>query len=68
MMVRCGNGFLDGLKIFGAGVKKEMDVGVDQAGEKGGVAEIDDFGAGGVGDFCADFGDGVAIDRFRRAW
>ena len=40
-----------------------MDVGVDQAGQQGAVAEIDDFGAGGMRDGGADFGDAVALDE-----
>jgi len=51
------------LKIFRTGVKEEVDVRVDKAGEKSGIAEINDFGAGGAGDFRADFGYGAAIDQ-----
>ncbi len=57
------DGFLDGLQIFGAGVEEEVDVGVDQAGEQGGVAEVDDFGVRRARDFRADFVDAVALDE-----
>jgi hypothetical protein len=57
------DGFLDGLKIFRARVKEEVDVRIDKSREKSGVAEIDDFGAGGAGNFRADFGYRVAIDQ-----
>jgi hypothetical protein len=39
------HGFLHGLEVFGAGMKEEMDVSVDEAGKKRAIAEIDDFGA-----------------------
>jgi hypothetical protein len=39
-----GNGFLYGLQVFRAGMQEEMDVGVDEAGEQGDVAEVDDLG------------------------
>ncbi len=58
-----GNRFLDGLKVFRAGVKEEMDVRVDKAGEKSGVTKVNDFGAGGAGDFGSDLGYGVARDQ-----
>ena len=38
------NRFCDCLQIFGTGVEEEMDVRVNQAGEKSGVAEINNFG------------------------
>ena len=57
------DGFLDGLQIFGAGMQEEVDVRVDEAGQQGGVAEVDDFRAGWACDFGADFGDGVALDQ-----
>ena len=67
MIVRCGTDSVHGLQIFRAGMKEEMHVRVNQAGEKSGVAEIDHFRSGGVSDFCADFFYGVAFDRgFRR--
>jgi hypothetical protein len=37
------------LKIFRTGVEKEMDVGVDQAGHQGCVAEIDGLRSGRMG-------------------
>ena len=42
------NGFCDCLQILGAGVEEEMDVRVNQAGEKSGVAKINNFGVGGA--------------------
>ena len=57
------HGFLDGLQIFGAGVEEKVDVSVDEAGEKRGVAEVDDFGVGRAGNFGADFFDEVAFDE-----
>ncbi len=40
-----------------------MDVGVDEAGEQGGVAQVDDFGALGMVDRGADGADVVAFDQ-----
>ena len=50
------DGFFHGLQIFRAGMEEEVDVRVDEAGEQGGVAEVDDFRACGR-DFGADFFD-----------
>ena len=58
-----GDGFFDGLQIFSAGMKEEMHVGVDEAGEQSGVAEVDEFGVGRVRDGCADGGDAFAFDK-----
>jgi len=58
-----GNGFLDGLEVFGTGMKEEVDVGVDEAGEERGVAEIDDAGVLRMIDVGADEGDFVANDE-----
>jgi len=44
-------------------MQEEVDVGVNQAGEKCGVAEIDEFGAVRVIHFGADFYDQVALDE-----
>ena len=55
------DGFFDGLEVFGADVQEEMDVGVDEAGAKGLVAEIDDLRAGGDGG--VDGEDAVALDE-----
>jgi hypothetical protein len=44
-------------------MEEEMDVGVNQAGEERGVAEVHYFCAGWPGDFCADFFYGVALDE-----
>ena len=57
------DGFLYGLQIFGAGMEEEVNVGVDEAGEEGGVAEVEDFGVRGPRNFCADFFDEVAVDE-----
>jgi hypothetical protein len=51
------------LKVFCARVKEEVHVRVDKAGEKCGVAEVNDFGPGGAGDFRADFGYDAVIDQ-----
>jgi hypothetical protein len=58
-----GNGFLDGLQIFGAGMQEKMDVRVNQAGEQGGVAEVDEFGAVRMRDFVAGFDDEIVLDQ-----
>jgi hypothetical protein len=42
------------LQIFGAGMKEEVDVGVDQARHQRGVAEVDRLRFGGVGHGGAD--------------
>ena len=57
------DGFLDGLQIFGAGMQEQVHVGVDQAGQQSGVAEIDDLRAGRMRDRRADGGDAVALDQ-----
>ena len=57
------NRFLDGLQIFGAGVKEEVNVSIDQPGKKGSVAEVDDFGAGRARDFGGNFDNGVARNQ-----
>ena len=57
------DGFLDGLQVFGAGMQEQMHVGVDQAGQQRGVAEIDDLRAGGMRDGRADGGDAIALDQ-----
>ena len=57
------NGFLNGLQIFRAGMQEEVDVRVDQAGEKCGVAEIDEFGGVRVIHLGADFYDESALDE-----
>jgi hypothetical protein len=51
------------LQIFGAGVEEEVDVRVNQARKEGGVAKVNNFGAGGASDFCADFFYDVALDK-----
>jgi hypothetical protein len=58
-----GNRFLYGLQVFGAGVQKEMDVRVDEAGEQSGVAEIEDPSALRMLNRDADSADAVALDQ-----
>jgi len=58
-----GDGLLDGLEIFGSGMEEEMDVGVDESGHEGAVAEIDDGGSGGMGDAGAGLGNAVSADE-----
>jgi hypothetical protein len=58
-----GNGFLDGLQIFGAGMQEKMDVRVNQAGEQSGVAEVDEFGAVRMRHFVAGFDDEIVLDQ-----
>ena len=57
------NRFLDSLQIFGAWVKEEVNVSIDQAGKKSSVAEVDDFGAGRARDFGGDFDNGAARNQ-----
>jgi hypothetical protein len=51
------------LQIFRAGMEEEVNVGVNQAGEESGVAEVYDFCSGRPADFRADFFYGVALDE-----
>jgi len=44
-------------------VKEEVNVSIDQAGKKGSVAEVDDFGAGRARDFGGNFDNGVARNQ-----
>ena len=53
----------DGLQVFGTGVEKQMHVGIDQARQQSGIAEIDDFGAGRMRDRRADGSDALAVDK-----
>jgi hypothetical protein len=55
--------FLHGLKIFRAGMKKKMDVGIDQTGKKCAIAQIDDFGASRTLDCSPDFDDAFALHQ-----
>jgi hypothetical protein len=57
------DGFLHGLQVFRSGVEEEVDVRVDKAGKKRGVAEFNNFGAGGARDFRADFDYRFARDQ-----
>ena len=58
-----GNGFLDGLQVFGAGVQKEVHMGVNEAGKQRGVAEVDDLGALRVVNQCGDGANAIALDK-----
>ena len=44
-------------------MQEKVDVGVYEAGEQGGVTEIDEFGGVRVIHFCADFYDQAALDQ-----
>ena len=57
------NGFLNGLQIFRAGMEKEMDVRVNQAGHERDVAEVNYFRAARMRDGCANFGDARSLDK-----
>ena len=57
------DGFCDCLQVFLAGMEEEVDVRVDEAGEKSGLAEVDYFRCGRTRDFRADFFYGVALDQ-----
>jgi hypothetical protein len=48
-------------------MKEQVHVGVNQAGEKRGVAQIDDFGARRMGDFGANFFYFVGVHEY-FAW
>jgi hypothetical protein len=54
---------LHGLHVFGAGVQEQVDVGVDQAGEQGAIAQVDDFSSGGMGYRGAGFGDAAGYNQ-----
>jgi hypothetical protein len=51
------------LKVLRTGVKEEVDVRVDKAGKKRGIAEVNDLSAGGARNFRADFDYGIARDQ-----
>ena len=51
------------MQIFSAGVKKKMDMRVDEAGEQGGIAEVNDAGSLRMLDGCADGEDALALDE-----
>ena len=61
------DGLLHGLQIFRAGMEKKMDMGVDQSGQECAIAQVDDFGAGGMLDRCAHLDDALALDE-NFAW
>ena len=58
-----GHGLSDGLQIFGSGMKEEMDMGVDQAGHQGRVAQVDGLGSGRVGNGGAGGNDLLSFDQ-----
>lgn len=58
-----GDGFFDGLQIFGARMQEKMDMGVDETGHESGVAEIEDFGGWRMLDRRTDFGDPVVLNK-----
>ncbi len=58
-----GDGLFNGLQIFGTGVKEKMNVNVNEAGEKRGVAEVEKFGALRMLYGGADFDDALVLDE-----
>jgi hypothetical protein len=58
-----GDGFFYSLEVFFAWVQEEMDVGIDQAGQEGAIAQVDGLCAGGMGYGGAGFNDAVALDE-----
>ena len=62
-MVRWGTDSFDGLQVFGAGMEKEVDVRVDQAGQQRAVAQVDGFSARRMRDRGAGFHDAIAADQ-----
>ena len=57
------NGFLDRLQILGAGVKKKMNVRVNQAGEQRAISQVDDFCPGRPLDGSPHLGDALALNE-----
>jgi hypothetical protein len=57
------DGFFDRLEVFISGVQEEVDVGVDQTGHEGAIAQVDGLRAGGMGYGGAGFNDAVALDE-----
>ena len=55
------------LPVVVAGVQREMRVRVDEPGQQGRVAEIDDLGAGRHVDALADRGDMSTADEHRHS-
>jgi len=58
-----GNGFDDGLEVFGSWMEEEMDVSVDESGHESGIAEVDESGSGGMGDAGTGFDNACATDE-----
>ena len=58
-----GDGFFDGLQIFGARMKEKMNVSIDEAWQESGVAEVHDFSALRMLHGGTDFDDAVALDK-----
>ena len=63
MITRCGTDSSHGLQIFSSGMEEEMDVGIDQAGHQGGVAQIDGLGSSGMVDGGAGGDDLLPFDQ-----
>src|SRR5215475_13627286 len=57
------NGLFDRLEILGSRMKEEVDVGVNEAGEKRDIAEIESLRGGRMFDRGANFDDAVAADQ-----
>jgi hypothetical protein len=58
-----GHGLDDGLEIFRAGMQKQMNVCVDQAGKQGALPKVNDFSPGRSAHVLRDFRDSVAPDE-----
>ena len=62
-MVRQGTDFLDCLQVFRAGMQEEMNVRVDEAGQQGCVAEVDDLCTLRMLDGLADGANALALNQ-----
>lgn len=58
-----GNGFLNGLQVLDAGMKKEVNVCVDEAGHQGSIAKIHDFGVVGMFDARPDGANAIPLNE-----
>ncbi len=58
------NGLHYRLQVFGAGVQKEMDMRVDETGEKRGVAEVDHFYTLRMLDGFSNGANALAVDEY----
>ena len=59
------NRFLNGLKVFRAGVQEQMDVHIDKARHQGAVAKVDGRGAIRMPDFDSGFRDSISLNKER---